>query len=310
MTPRLDVSVLICTRDRRALLEDGLDAVLRCAPPPAEIVVVDHSGDAGSREAVRARSGAAVPVRYGHGIGTGLSRARNQGIAECTGAVIAFTDDDCLVDPAWVGSLTAPITSGRAEAVVGRTLPERGTGDREETTSYYAPNGSPVFSRRTHPWRLGGGGNFAATREALARAGAYDERFGPGAPLESAEDMDMIHRLLRAGERIVYAPDAAVVHRSWRSAAENRRLSRAYGIGTGGYFTKHALAGDWISAWRFAARFGIRSIHLAQALGRGDRRGLTEQAAYLAGLFQGAARFLRIEAGGQGSVHALKRDAA
>src|SRR5437899_1497740 len=81
MTKQLDVSVLICTRDRSALLEGALDSVLACSPAPAEVVVVDQSGDQTTRMAVSRRQGAAVPVRYVRGIGTGLSRAKNQGIA-------------------------------------------------------------------------------------------------------------------------------------------------------------------------------------------------------------------------------------
>ena len=297
MSTRLDVSVLICTRDRSALLQGCLDSVLRCSPAPAEVIVVDQSRDQATRLVVSRRQGAAVPVRYLRGISTGLSRAKNQGIAACAEGVIAFTDDDCLADPEWVETLTQPILTGRAEAVVGRTLPERAVGDLEETSSVYAPEGCPVFSRRTHPWRVGGGGNFAAARDVLRRIGSFDERFGPGARLESAEDMDMIHRLLRAGERIVYAPNAVIRHRSWRSAPQNRLLSRAYGVGAGGYFAKHVLAGDWISGWRFAARLGIRTIHLLRALCSWNRRGIAEQAIYLVALFEGAGRFLVLSGG-------------
>ncbi|HYS04803.1 MAG TPA: glycosyltransferase family A protein [Candidatus Dormibacteraeota bacterium] len=292
MTTRPDVSVLICTRDRSALLENCLDSVLACSPAPAEVVIVDQSGDQATRKAVDGRQGRKVPVRYIRGIGTGLSRAKNQGIPECAGAIIAFTDDDCLADTRWVEALTGPIISGRAGAVVGRTLPEKGVAGREDTTSVYSPEGCPVFSRRTHPWRVGGGGNFAAARDVLRLSGPFDERFGPGAALESAEDMDMIHRILRAGERIVYAPDAVIRHRSWRSSSQNRRLSRAYGIGAGGYFAKHVLAGDWISGWRFVARLGIRTVHLSRAILRADRRGIAEQGIYLVALFEGAGRFL------------------
>ena len=292
MTRRLDVSVLICTRDRSALLEGCLESVLACSPSPAEVVVVDQSQAQATRLAVGRRQGAVVPVRYVRGIGTGLSRAKNQGIADCAAAVVAFTDDDCLVDSKWVEALSGPIVTGRAEAVVGRTLPEKGVGGLEETSSVYAPEGCPVFSRRTHPWRVGGGANFAAARDVLRRSGPFDERFGPGAPLESAEDMDMTHRILRSGERIVYAPDAVVRHRSWRTAQQNRRLSRAYGVGAGGYFAKHVLAGDWISAWRFAARLGIRTVHLLRALSTWNRRGMAEQAIYLIALLEGAGRFI------------------
>jgi GT2 family glycosyltransferase len=306
----LDVSVLICTRDRSAMLADCLDSVLRCSPPPAEVIVVDQSRDEASRLVVRRRQGGAIPVRHVRGLGTGLSRARNQGIPACQGTVVAFTDDDCRADPGWVESLTRPIRNGEADAAVGRTLPEPGSSGTDQTFSAYAPAGRPAFSRRTHPWRLGGGGNFAARREVLGRAGPFDERFGPGAPLESAEDMDMIHRLLRAGERIVYVTGAVVWHRSWRSPGQNRRLSRAYGIGAGGYFAKHFLAGDWISGWRFVARLGIRTLHLFRAAIRADARRTAEQAAYVQGLFAGAWRLLRGGTRPPAAVTDLERGAA
>jgi glycosyltransferase involved in cell wall biosynthesis len=310
MTARLEVSVLICTRDRSAMLQVCLDSVLCCSPPPSEIVIVDQSRDESTRLAVARRQGRAAPVRYLRGIGTGLSRARNQGIAACSEAILAFTDDDCLADPGWLASVTGPILRGEADAVVGRTLPERGASGEETTFSAYAPEGTPVFTRRTHPWRLGGGGNFAARRVSLERTGAFDERFGPGAPLMSAEDMDLVHRLLRGGERIVYAPTAVIRHRSWRSQQENRRLHRAYGVGAGGYFAKYLLAGDWISGWRFFARVGIRTVHCLQAVFRGDGRGAGEQATYVAALFEGVWRLLRTRTSRPDGVKDLERGAA
>ena len=309
-TTPLNVSVLICTRDRSALLEGCLDSVVGCTPPPAEVIVVDQSCDDTTRAAIDRRPGSATPIRYVRGVGTGLSRARNQGIAACAAPVIAFTDDDCLVDPAWLEALTEQVRGGRADAAVGRTLPEVRDGGAQPTSSFYAPMGKPVFSRRTHPWRVGGGGNFAAGRDLLRRVGPYDERFGPGAPLESAEDMDLIHRLLRGGGLLVYSQKAVVWHRSWRTAPENRHQSRAYGIGAGAYFTKHFLAGDWISGWRFVERLAIRSIHMSIAVCTLDRRRITEQAIYVAALFEGVGRFLRSGGSNPAGVADLKQGAA
>jgi glycosyltransferase involved in cell wall biosynthesis len=309
MATRLDVSVLICSRDRSAMLEDCLTSVLGGSAMPREIVVVDQSRDDATLHVVQ-RTRGGVPVRHVRGVGTGLSRARNQGIAACTAPVIAFTDDDCRADPCWMESLTGSIRKGQAEAAVGLTRPEAGAAGKQETFSAYVPKGRPVFSRRTHPWRLGGGGNFAASRRALERAGPFDERFGPGAPLLSAEDMDMIHRLLRAGERIVYEPDAVVWHRSWRSEAQNRHLSRAYGVGAGGYFVKYLLAGDWLSGWRFVARVGIRTVHMLRAVLTWDLQHAGEQAIYVAGLFQGGFRLLRTPVRTAAGVTGLERGAA
>ena len=290
MTP-LDVSVLICTRDRDAMLVECLASILACSPPPAEVIVVDQSRDERSRQAVCRLQGGPVPVRYLRGKGTGLSRAKNQGIADGTAGIVAFTDDDCRVAPDWLDALTAPLRHGEAAAAAGRTLPEARADGGEETFSFYRPDGAVRFSRWSHPWRVGGGGNFAVRREVLLQVGPYDERFGPGAPLESAEDMDMVHRLLRSGQRIVYAPAAVVWHRSWRSSSGNRRLSRAYGVGTGAYFPMYFLTGDLLSGWRFLQRGGVRSAHLLRALLRGDRRRFVEQAVYLGGLFEGLARY-------------------
>lgn len=275
------------------MLEECLASVLACAPAPAEVVVVDQSSDDATRHLVCRHQGGAVPVRYLRGRGTGLARARNQGIADCTAPVVAFTDDDCRVEPGWIGALTDAIRSGAADAAAGRTLPDLPEGGGAATFSRYAPERPPVFSRRTHPWRVGGGGNFAARTQALVDAGLFDERFGPGAELESAEDMELVQRLLRSGFRIVYAGKAVVRHRSWRSDGEHRSLSRSYGVGAGACFAKHLLSGDLLSGWRFAARAGVRATEMAGAALRGDRRRARESAAYLRGLFAGAGRYLR-----------------
>jgi GT2 family glycosyltransferase len=305
-----EVSVLICTRDRAEMLEECLRSVLACSPAPGEVVVVDQSGDEVTRKVVCRHQGGPVPVRYLRGKGTGLSRAKNQGIADCTASFIAFTDDDCRVETGWIGALTAPLRNGEAEGAVGRILPDRPVPGAEETTSFYLPKGPRQFGRRTHPWRVGGGGNFAVARKVLANAGEYDERFGPGAELESAEDMDMVHRLLRSGARIVYVPEATVFHKSWRTERQSRLLSRAYGVGAGAYFTKYLLKGDLLSGWRFVQRFGIRWAHLLRALARGDRRGVREQAVYLVALFRGAGRFLVVRRPRESSLAHLERKRA
>jgi glycosyltransferase involved in cell wall biosynthesis len=286
------LSVLICTRDRSAMLEECLLSVLACSPSASEIVVVDQSRDETTRLAVCRHQGGRIPVRYLRSKGPGLSRAKNQGMADCTSDIVAFTDDDCRVHPGWIGAISAPLEAGVAGAASGKTLAQSAPEGGEQTASVTAQARARSFGSRTHPWRVGGGGNFAVRREAMCRVGPFDERFGPGAPLESAEDMDMVHRLLRSGIRIVYVPEAVVEHRSWRAPLENRRLARRYGVGAGGYFAKHFFAGDLLSGWRFVQRAGVRSLTLASGALRGDSRKIEEQMEYLKGLFEGTARFL------------------
>jgi len=300
-------SVLICTRDRSEMLEECLRSVLEGSLSASEVIVVDQSRDEATRVAVCRYQGGKVPVRYLRGKGPGLSRAKNQGIADCTSRIIAFTDDDCLVDREWMARLVQPLLDGQAAATVGRTLAGEAEREGEATFAVYAPDGARVFSSRTHPWRVGGGGNFAVLREALLQVGPYDERFGPGSSLRSAEDMDMVHRLLRAGRGIAYVPEAVVHHRSWRNREDTRLLARGYGIGAGAYFTKYLLQGDLLSGWRFVQRAGIRSLHLMSGILHADRRRMQDQSEYLVGLFEGAARFMTHGRAGGAPLAALER---
>ena len=125
------------------------------------------------------------------------------------------------------------------DAVTGRVLPLG-----PEQPGLYAvssrTSSSPAdFAGLALPWLVGTGGNFAARRDWLLRVGGFDERLGAGSPGGSGEDMDLLYRLLKAGARIRYEPQAVVFHE--RQPRERRLASRsAYGRGIG------ACCGLWL----------------------------------------------------------------
>ena len=54
-------------------------------------------------------------------------------------------------------------------------------------------------------------------------------------------------RLLEAGYRIVYSPEAVLFHRAWRTPQSYLPLRWAYGVALGGFFAKHLTLRDrWI----------------------------------------------------------------
>jgi GT2 family glycosyltransferase len=101
------------------------------------------------------------------------------------------------------------------------------------------------------------GGNCAFTRTTLTSSGGWDERLGAGSRYPAAEDNDLGHRLLEAGYRIVYVPDAVLVHRAWRPRSEYVRLRWRYGLGKGAFYAKH---------------LSLRDPHILRRLGRDLRR--------------------------------------
>jgi len=116
---RVDATVLVATYNRGHLLPGTLAALESQLVPDDltwEILVVDNNSRDRTREAVASFAGAAnVPVRYVLESQQGLSHARNRGVREAHGAVIAFTDDDVLPAPDWLASIAKAFAKWEAD---------------------------------------------------------------------------------------------------------------------------------------------------------------------------------------------------
>ena len=122
------ISIIVPTYNRKVMLQRLLESFgkLRCHFP-LEFIIVDDCSDDGTRAIVEAWKSTIgfADVKY-HSLSSrsGPARARNAGISLSTGNIIAFTDDDCVVDPAWLDHLYELLISCPDYAGVGgRVLP-------------------------------------------------------------------------------------------------------------------------------------------------------------------------------------------
>src|SRR5207302_8060835 len=86
----------------------------------------------------------------------------------------------------------------------------------------FAPSTKVEQSRAVYVGRVGRDvlfSNMAMHRCVYEEIGNFDERLGPGSAYPGAEDNDLGFRMLEAGYRIIYLPDAVVYHRAWRPAS-------------------------------------------------------------------------------------------
>ena len=107
----LAASVILCTHNRGPLIETTIQSVLEQDFPAAgfEILVVDNASNDATPALLRAIAARhAGRIRIVREPRLGLSRARNLGIRESRGEVIAFTDDDARVTPRWLPAWTVP----------------------------------------------------------------------------------------------------------------------------------------------------------------------------------------------------------
>ena len=227
------VSVIIPTLGRASQLEACLASLAECEPRPAETLVVDQSG----REEVVALVERFAKARAGylHCDGRGKPRGANLGLREAAHDTVLLTDDDCTVDPSWVGVTLEALDRQAPSIVTGRVLPPRDAASVPSTIDDPIPREydgelevSVLF-----------GNNMAFSRSAILGIGGFDERF-----TLAADDNDLCYRWLRAGGRIRYEPAMVVWHHDWRTPAELERLYVYYARFQGMFYAKHLRQGD------------------------------------------------------------------
>ena len=258
-----DLTVVICTRDRPDALDRCLLSLAAQQNPPGQIIVVDNSKGR-TAEPVTSKI---VGIHYVHEPRPGLSVARNAGIRESRGALIAFTDDDVEPRPSWTAEIVRAFSSPEVEAVTGLVLPARLDTPAQcffqlSMGGFGAACVPAVFDNRffaetcamgAQVWRVGAGANMAFRRTMFDRIGLFDERLGAGAS-GCSEDSELWYRLLAGGGTCLFEPRACVVHHHREQWSELRRQMRAY--------MKGHVSALFVQAARFGHSGNIRRVLL------------------------------------------------
>jgi glycosyltransferase involved in cell wall biosynthesis len=215
-----DVSVVIPTHNRAALLRGALDSLSAQAFPRErfEVLVVDN-GSADETEPVARRwlETGGVPGRHVREDRLGLAFARNRGIEEARAPIVAFVDDDVRADPGWLAALVAafddPEPCGIGGAVRLRPeapLPSWLHQNHRKLLAELDLGPAPCRVER-YPYLVGA--NLALRAEAFRRFGLFDESLDRrGASLLSGGDTELCSRIVRGGGILAYEPRAVVHH--------------------------------------------------------------------------------------------------
>ncbi len=168
----------------------------------------------------------------------GLSHARNRGIAEAHGDILAIIDDDETINRDFVASYIDLFDHYPADAAGGRIIAAYDEGRPRWMSPYVErPIANPMeFGNEVRPFPAGkipGGGNMALRRSTIERIGGFDPALGrTGKSLIGGEENDLFERLRKASGQIYYAPDAVIWHHipPQKLTAEYRR-NLAYKVG-------------------------------------------------------------------------------
>jgi len=230
------VSVVVCTYNGSRTLRVCLRSLQKLNYPDYEVIVVDD----GSTDAVPEVAKAFGKVRYLQQPNQGLSVARNTGLAQATGELVAYTDDDCRADEDWLYYLVGDLMESEFQAMGGHNfLP---ADDSPVAAAVMASPGGPTHVMLTEreaehiP-----GCNMIFRRAALEGIGGFDPVFR-----KAGDDVDVCWRLQQAGHRIGFNAAGFVWHYRRSTVAAYLKQQAGYGEAESLLLRKHP---DYFNDW-------------------------------------------------------------
>ncbi len=198
------ISVLICTFNRHELLEKALFSIVdRTLEKPDEIVIVNAGDDRADHVIEKFKGRNKIEFKILKVVNKNLAANRNLGIPQCSGDILAMTDDDAEVFPDWItqikrahlehpdaGAVGGPVLGTNTQSLIGKVA---------DATTF--PIFSSACSTRTLP-----GVNIAYKKEAVQKVGPQDETLFRG------EDVDYNWRIIGLGYKIYFDPRIKVYH--------------------------------------------------------------------------------------------------
>lgn len=218
------ISAIVCTHNRAPLLRKGLVSLVQqtVAVEDYEIIVVDNASRDGTKEVtclVREMEKASN-LRYLYEPRLGLSHARNRGMNEADGEIVAFIDDDAIAAPEWLEMIERAFedVDPRPACVGGKVEPIWGIPKPDWFPQLLVGYLSVLDLGDEAHWCDTAkehlvGCNIAFWKEALLGLGGFNPLLGRrGQSLRGNEEIELLRKMKQRGQGIYYEPKAVVHH--------------------------------------------------------------------------------------------------
>lgn len=218
----VDISIIIPTFNRHELLREcllALDKQQMVDMSRVEVIVVENGLRSGAEEVVTELASHYESLLYKFEPLSGVSRARNIGVACSCGDLLVFLDDDELPEPAWLYEITrlllcdsdrVDIVSGENEPLWGAPRPDWLVDDLLKSYSVKARWSAELKLMEKHEWVFEG--NCAVRAQLLREAGGFNEAFGRKDSSLMSGEGQVYSRLRNQGAVAVFNPKAVVFH--------------------------------------------------------------------------------------------------
>ncbi len=251
------VTVVVATRDRPIQLRRCIESILANDYPNFDIHIVDNGPQPGTAQLVAGTmTSAEHPIVCTWEPVPGLARAHNRALPAVRAPIVAFTDDDVVVDALWLRHLvTAFSSTPNVGCVTGMIFPleleTAAQGLVEQTIGFNKgfrrkvhrldgqPGDDPLFPFTAG--QFGSGANMAFRTDVLRTLGGFDDALGAGTRARGGDDLAAFYDVVANGHTLVYEPAAVVFHAHRRDPAALATQAFGYGAGLTAYLTKTLL---------------------------------------------------------------------
>ncbi|MFN8543415.1 MAG: glycosyltransferase [Candidatus Binatia bacterium] len=285
LPPRLDrpprVSVVVCAYNAERTMDACLASLRTLNYPDYEVVVVndgstDRTLEISQRHAAAfAADATAPPFVLIDQPNKGLSLARNVGAEAATGAIVAYTDSDCVPDPDWLAFLVYRFVRSGFVAVGGPNFapPEPSLVPAAVAVS---PGGPMHVLLEDEVAEHIPGCNMAFTKKAIEEVGGFDAVFAA-----AGDDVDFCWRLQNRGYPVGFSAAATVWHYRRNTVKAYLRQQMGYGKAEALLYFKHPYRFNMLGQSRWLGR-----IYGELTTGVLSRRPVIYFGAFGRGLFQ------------------------
>jgi glycosyltransferase involved in cell wall biosynthesis len=237
----MDISLIICTRNRSGQLNACLESVrLLTFERPWDLILVDNGSVDNTADVIqRFIETSTIPTTHVFESVPGLANARNAGLRLARGELLAFTDDDCYPAEDFLTKIWKAFADPSVGYISGRIMLHDPADYPITINESLLPRTFPANSLL----RMGDvqGANMAFRRLALLDIGGFDPLFGSGSPFP-AEDLEVAAHASAIGWLGRYCPDVVVRHHHGRKFSDVAPLRRSYAVGLGAYHMKLLLS--------------------------------------------------------------------
>ena len=233
-------SVVVPTYERPARLAACVRALSLLDYPRErfEVLIVDDASARRPLEVIEQFRGALDVKLFAQTKNAGPAAARNLGAHRARGEFLAFTDDDCEPEPAWLRAFASRFAEEPARVVGGRTINALADNPYSETSQLIIEVVYEHFNREASDAHFFASNNFAVHSESFREAGGFDETF------RTSEDREFCARWRSRGLGMTYEPRAVVRHSHRLTPGSLWRQHFGYGRGALRFHRERAARGD------------------------------------------------------------------